>query len=239
MEEQSFKIALFAFLKNFLKKFQKKCSKTGLFVIKHCTDLRAPCVEKGSGEYDKDLKALKFRAADNTKAKNEIKREEHMEKKFKENFEKNDGIAADKNTKQYENWQVRFSSNLQSIRKAKNASLTEFAQEIGIAKSTIQSVIKDGNTTLNTAISIANAFDMTLDELVNSEIRFNGLKANGLEVRGLTTGSTADCEESVSGEGKVRMAKVIKELLDIYGGVDESSRGKFKYHITELLGLVE
>lgn len=150
-----------------------------------------------------------------------------MEKKFKENFEKNDGIAADKNTKQYENWQERFSSNLQSIRKAKNASLTEFAQEIGIAKSTIQSVIKDGNTTLNTAISIANAFDMTLDELVNSEIRFNGL----------ATGSAADCEESVCGTDKARMVKLIRELLDVYCGIDEEDRSKFKHHITELLDL--
>lgn len=162
-----------------------------------------------------------------------------MEKKFKENFEKNDGIAADKNTKQYENWQERFSSNLQSIRKAKNASLTEFAQEIGIAKSTIQSVIKDGNTTLNTAISIANAFGMTLDELVNSEIRFNGLKANGLEVNGLATGSTADCEESVCGTDKARMVKLIRELLDVYCGIDEEDRSKFKHHITELLDLAK
>lgn len=160
-----------------------------------------------------------------------------MEKKFKENFEKNDGIAADKNTKQYENWQERFSSNLQSIRKAKNASLTEFAQEIGIAKSTIQSVIKDGNTTLNTAISIANAFDMTLDELVNSEIRFNGLAANGLEIKGPATGSTADCEESVCGTDEARIVKLIRELLDVYCGIDEEDRIKFKHHITELLDL--
>ena len=85
---------------------------------------------------------------------------------------------------------------------------------------------------------------MTLDELVNSEIRFNGLKANGLkanglEVNGPAAGSTADCEKSVCGTDKAHMVKLIRELLDVYGGIDEEDRSKFKHHITELLDLAK
>lgn len=59
-----------------------------------------------------------------------------------------------------------LSSNLRAYQTAHNKSLLEFSEELGIPKSTIQSIISDGNTTLDTLIRMANALDVSLDELV-------------------------------------------------------------------------
>lgn len=64
----------------------------------------------------------------------------------------------------------RFAQNLDNIKTRNNKSLTEFAQEIGIAKSTVQSILKDGNTTLDTAIRISTALGISLDDLLNEDI---------------------------------------------------------------------
>lgn len=45
-------------------------------------------------------------------------------------------------------------------------SLSDFARELSIPKSTIQAAMADGNTTLDTLIRIANALGVSLDELV-------------------------------------------------------------------------
>lgn len=43
----------------------------------------------------------------------------------------------------------------------------EFAEELGIPKSTLRAVMKDGNTTLDTAIRIAESMGTGLDSLVH------------------------------------------------------------------------
>ena len=60
----------------------------------------------------------------------------------------------------------QFFRNLEAIREYHNQSIAEFAQEVGIAKSTLQSVRISGNSTLDTAIRIADGLDLPLDSLV-------------------------------------------------------------------------
>lgn len=59
-----------------------------------------------------------------------------------------------------------FAKNLAAIQAYRGQSLDEFALDIGIPKSTLQSVRASGNTTLNTALLIAEGLGMSLDSLV-------------------------------------------------------------------------
>lgn len=59
-----------------------------------------------------------------------------------------------------------LSQNLEVLRRAKGVTQTEFAQILGVPKSTLQTVMLDGNTTLDTLIRIADGLGVTLDELV-------------------------------------------------------------------------
>ena len=58
-----------------------------------------------------------------------------------------------------------FAKNLEAIRKIKNANLTEFSEELDIPKSTLQDILKDGNTSLHTALHIAKHLDVPLSTL--------------------------------------------------------------------------
>ena len=59
-----------------------------------------------------------------------------------------------------------LSNNLRAFQKARHVTQTEFAQKLDVPKSTLQSVMLDGNTTLDTLIHLADALNVTLDELV-------------------------------------------------------------------------
>ena len=63
-----------------------------------------------------------------------------------------------------------LSTNLKTLQEGRGQNLTEFSRELCIPKSTLQSVMTDGNTTLDTLIRIANALNTSLDELVFSEM---------------------------------------------------------------------
>ena len=60
----------------------------------------------------------------------------------------------------------RLAENLRAYQQERGKTLSEFAAELGVARSTLQSVMLDGNTTADTLIRIANGLDVTLDELV-------------------------------------------------------------------------
>ena len=62
-----------------------------------------------------------------------------------------------------------FASNLASIQGLSSMSTSEFAKEIGIPTSTWQSILKDGNTTLNTAIRISEGTGVSLDQLTGDD----------------------------------------------------------------------
>ena len=65
--------------------------------------------------------------------------------------------------------QNHLSENLKAYQLAQGKSVAEMSKELGIAKSTVQSVMADGNTTLDTLIRLAGAMHMSLDELVFGE----------------------------------------------------------------------
>ena len=59
-----------------------------------------------------------------------------------------------------------LSRKLKEMQAEKGKSQAEFSRELGIAQSTIQSIMKEGNTTLDTLIRISIATESSLDELV-------------------------------------------------------------------------
>lgn len=63
-----------------------------------------------------------------------------------------------------------FANNLTAIQGLRQMSIAEFAKEIGIPPSTWQAVLKDGNTTLNTAIRISEGVGVSLDKLTGDDV---------------------------------------------------------------------
>ena len=62
-----------------------------------------------------------------------------------------------------------LSSNLKRMQAESRKSLAEFAKELGIPQSTLQNIMKEGNTTLDTLMQISLHTDRSLDELVLGE----------------------------------------------------------------------
>lgn len=62
-----------------------------------------------------------------------------------------------------------LSKNLKTLQKVRHITQAEFARELDMPKSTLQTVMMDGNTSLDTLIHIANALNISLDELVFGE----------------------------------------------------------------------
>ena len=65
---------------------------------------------------------------------------------------------------------VRIAENLKCYQELHKYSLAEFAGKLGVPKSTLQSVMQDGNTTLDTLIKIQQGLNISLDELVYGEM---------------------------------------------------------------------
>jgi len=59
-----------------------------------------------------------------------------------------------------------LSQNLKTYKKLKGLSLCEFSRELDVPKSTLATVLKEGNTTLITAMQISKATGISLDMLV-------------------------------------------------------------------------
>lgn len=62
-----------------------------------------------------------------------------------------------------------FAKNLSAIKRINGRSLGEFAQEIGIPKSTLKTALDTGNVMLDTAIRISDGLNVPLDELLRDE----------------------------------------------------------------------
>lgn len=58
-----------------------------------------------------------------------------------------------------------FAKALEELRRVKDISLSEFAEELDIPKSTLKDVLRDGNTSLHTALHIAEQLDVPLSTL--------------------------------------------------------------------------
>ncbi len=63
-----------------------------------------------------------------------------------------------------------LSDNLKAYQRVRNKNLAGFSVELGITRSTVQSIMVDGNTTVDTLVRMANALHVSLDELVFGEL---------------------------------------------------------------------
>ena len=103
-----------------------------------------------------------------------------------------------------------LSINLKAFQKARHITQTEFAQALDLPKSTLQAVMLDGNTTLETLIHMANALDVTLDELVFDSC----LPEKEGMIRWLLTGANWYAEQPAEGQEQLRYhIRSILELL--------------------------
>ena len=59
-----------------------------------------------------------------------------------------------------------LSNNLKMYQRLRNKTMSEFSEELSIPRATLRSILSSGNTTLYTAIQIASALHVSLDELV-------------------------------------------------------------------------
>ena len=63
----------------------------------------------------------------------------------------------------------RLSENLRAYRKVRGRTQAELSKEPGVPVSTLQTVLRGGNTTLDPLIRLSHAMDASLDEPVFSE----------------------------------------------------------------------
>lgn len=59
--------------------------------------------------------------------------------------------------------------NLRSYKTTKDLTMTELSNELDIPEATLRNVMKEGNTTLHTAIRISRGLGIGLDLLINDE----------------------------------------------------------------------
>lgn len=60
-----------------------------------------------------------------------------------------------------------LAKNLRNYKANKGLTTKQLSNELGIPKATLRNVMKEGNTTLDTAIRISNGLGISLDMLVN------------------------------------------------------------------------
>ncbi len=68
------------------------------------------------------------------------------------------------------NAQQNLAKNLSQQRVFLRMSLEEFSQELGIPKSTLHSILKTGNTTVNTLVQIAQHLHISIDALLSADL---------------------------------------------------------------------
>ena len=91
-----------------------------------------------------------------------------------------------------------------------SAIFVEFSEELGIPKSTMQPILKTGNTTLNTAVSIASALDVSLDELIRGEDAFE----------------------------QTRFITLAGQMFEKFDRLDAEEQELILHHINEIFGIV-
>lgn len=69
-----------------------------------------------------------------------------------------------------QNKHQNFAENLRNLRSAQGLSLSDFSKELDIPKSTLQSILDNGQTSLHTAICISEKLNVPLDTLINGII---------------------------------------------------------------------
>ena len=103
----------------------------------------------------------------------------------------------------------RLSNNLRLYQAERQKTLLEFSKELGIARSTLQPVMVDGNTTVDTLIRIADAIGTTLDDLVFGQVQ----------------------------PEQIDNARRLTYELELYSQLTAEKQTAFRYHLSELLTL--
>ena len=70
-----------------------------------------------------------------------------------------------------------FAKNLEAIRVLRSASLSEFSEELDVSKSTLQEILRNGNTSLYTATHIAGQLKVPLSTLTGEVVSEESLDA--------------------------------------------------------------
>ena len=103
----------------------------------------------------------------------------------------------------------KLSENLKAYQKKRGCSLTEFSRELDISKSTLQSVMKCGNTTLDTLLRLEKALNTSLDDLVHG------------------------------GGRKAEMQREMLNLISNYEKLPPGDREMFRCYLSRLLDLMD
>lgn len=103
-------------------------------------------------------------------------------------------------------------ANLRILKAVKHLSLAEFSAEMHIARATLQSIMKDGHTTLDTACQIANAMNMPLSTLLDGELSLERVTMLHGFLLGFGWYSELPCEKQWA------IAQSIHDILDILQG---------------------
>lgn len=62
-----------------------------------------------------------------------------------------------------------LAQNLKHYQQLRGLTMSEFARELDISKSTLRSILKHGNTTIDTATRISRSLNISLDTLISDE----------------------------------------------------------------------
>lgn len=62
-----------------------------------------------------------------------------------------------------------LAKNLKRYQQLRGLTISEFARELDISKSTLRSILKHGNTTIDTATRISHSLNISLDTLIRDE----------------------------------------------------------------------
>ena len=111
--------------------------------------------------------------------------------------------------------EIKLSDTLRTFRALRGESLAEFSSEVGIPKSTVQSIIKTGNASLDTLIRISDRLGVSLDILVfGSDSGVSEAYTNWMPffLRG------AECFDRLSQENQKRLCYHLSEILRLMEG---------------------
>ena len=100
-----------------------------------------------------------------------------------------------------------IANNVKKILKQQRKTMTEFSEEIGISRTTLQSIIKRKNMSLNTAIQISDGLGIPIDILAKNEhicTSFN-------------------------------MADIWVQCMECYATLPKEKQSKFLYHFTKCM----
>lgn len=104
---------------------------------------------------------------------------------------------------------TRFSENLKKIKEVRQLSLMEYSEELQVPKSTLQSILNYGHTTLDTACQIANSLGIPLSTLLGGTLSDEKMKI----LHGLLLG--LDWYSKLSGEDQRKIAEHLHTILEV------------------------